>query len=131
MPTIDMTKPYKTRDGRPVRLLCTDNTSLVYPVVGVVDDVPQMWTAGGRFFSERESEFDLVEVSPYADWPIDAPIWVRDYSDCQWLPRHFAGVDDRGTPLAWDSGCTSFSNEPGDAPIPWAHARLASEFTPE
>lgn len=131
---IDMSKTYKTRGGFPVRILCTDyRNSRGDTVIGIVrnPDGSQLlftWRSNGSYLAgESDSNFDLVEASSYADWPIDAPIWVRDF--CDWYPRHFAGVDDGGNPLSWMNGQTSFTNRDRET-IAWKEARLASEFTP-
>ena len=64
--TISMDKKYKTRDGRPVRLLCVDGNDPTYPVVGFVGDNVGItkWCANGNFTSAgiRLDRLDLVEV---------------------------------------------------------------------
>lgn len=62
---IDMSKKYRTRDGRAVRLLCTDIASDTHPVCGVVDCQVMQWDKEGR----RRNNFwkspdDLIEVVP-------------------------------------------------------------------
>lgn len=98
---IEMDKQYRTRDGRAVR-----------------DEYGE-------------------EYSRYEDWEIDEPVWVRDSRDADWTPRYFAGISRTGQPLTWQFGCTSWSSQTNTKTntktptIPWAEARLASEFTPE
>ncbi|NCA72846.1 MAG: hypothetical protein EOM91_22890 [Sphingobacteriia bacterium] len=129
---IDMSKTYRTFDGRPVRILCTDR-ECEQPIVGLAKtprgEILMTWWPEGKFLAGGTSAVDLVEVSPYEDWPIDAPVWVRDGDGTRWFPRHFAGIDEDGRGLTWKYGGTSFSchDEPS---IPWAQLRLASEFTP-
>lgn len=53
--------PVQTRDGRAVRILCTDAPG-DYPVVGIVDDDLRTWTIDGVFFNNRTSGNDLINV---------------------------------------------------------------------
>ena len=67
-----------TRDGRPVRIICTDAKS-IYPVIGLVDD----GICGERFIScqknGRESN-DLIEsASDLFLGPIKHTDWVNLY----------------------------------------------------
>jgi hypothetical protein len=62
---IDPTKSYTTRDGRPVRILCTDADGC-FPVVGILDggcaehDVKR-WAEDGRAFLHRSQDsLDLI-----------------------------------------------------------------------
>ena len=127
---VEAGKQYRTRDGRPVRILCTDMKS-AHPVIGVLrfvrneNEYCETWTLDGRCIADQESMRDLVEVSPYTDWPIDAPVWCNDFR--KWVPRHFAGVDRDGKPLAWNDGYTSHTTA---LRTMWDDMRLASEFTP-
>lgn len=61
---IEMGKRYQTRDGRPVRLLCTDKKG-EFPVVGVVpyddggaEDMEE-WTSTGGYYSDQDGDTDL------------------------------------------------------------------------
>jgi hypothetical protein len=62
---IDITKQYQTRDGRKVRILCTDGPGR-YPVVGLVDGHPgaSTWTNDGRanLGYAGEQACDLIEA---------------------------------------------------------------------
>lgn len=68
--SIDFTKPIQTRDGRKVRILCTDaectNQDEPQPIVGLVAGEfsgPKAWCANGSYFGDRSlSECDLVNV---------------------------------------------------------------------
>lgn len=68
---ISLDKTYQTRDGRLVRLLCTDSGLVSYPVLGLVTiDSPggstekvelAMWTGDGHFHElGDESDSDLI-----------------------------------------------------------------------
>lgn len=64
MPTLDLTKPVQTRDGRKVRLLCTDGPK-GRPVVGLVgdEDFPISWLSDGAYYvGALESIYDLINT---------------------------------------------------------------------
>lgn len=112
MKKIEMGKKYRTRDGRDVRILCVDRKH-EFPVVGLFDyqgeeHVYAWMSEGFHAGAGVKNSLDLVEVSPYADIPIDAPGWARDHGR-EWVPRYFAGVSGSGKPMAWVDGATSFS----------------------
>ena len=75
---IDWTKPVRTKDGRPVRVLCTDGPG-DYPVVGFVDKCPaaQQWTLAGAWEKGSTHEKDL-ENAPQR---IQREYWANIYSD--------------------------------------------------
>lgn len=60
---ISLDKKYKTRDGRDVRLLCTDGPGQ-FPVIGIVDgdDSIGFWLSSGMMRYDRETRYDLIEV---------------------------------------------------------------------
>lgn len=66
-------------------------------------------------------------VEPPVDWtkvPVDTPILVRDYENCEWTRSHFAKIKN-GTVFTWYHGATSWSAE-GDSDIAsWRYAKLA------
>lgn len=66
---LDLSKPIKTRDGSPVRILCTDATITScgerQPIVGIVGDVVCSWDMKGTYNpSVNPSDMDLVNVPP-------------------------------------------------------------------
>ena len=72
---IDLTKPVQTRDGRKVRVLCTDGPE-EFPVAGYVARAkrPTVWTRGGHYnLNLREAEIDLINV------PEKRVVWVNMY----------------------------------------------------
>lgn len=93
---LDLTKPVQTRDGRPVRLLCTDANSR-FPVTGLVsqpqgNDVVGTWTVEGSYLDEPgEDPLDLVNVSVrHEGW-----VNIRRFEDrpaglCLETPRVYA-----------------------------------------
>ena len=76
------------------------------------------------FFYTDLSRPYLEEVSPYADWPIDARAYFWDGG----LPAHkykghFAGLNDTGKPMMFAHGMTSFTKMGGT--ITFTYAELA------
>lgn len=68
MSKLDLTKPVQTRDGHPVRILCTDRKGK-YPVVGLVisnydDDFIRCWPVSGIYDLDRLQHLDLINVPP-------------------------------------------------------------------
>ena len=75
------------------------------------------------FYTDSSSPY-IEEISPYADWPIDAKIWVWD-TGSEKMKRHFAGIADNGKPKAFLNGYSSWS-----APLQtneWDYAELAED----
>jgi len=120
---ISMDKTYKTRDGCDVRIACV-NAGSNAPVVAVVNDETMVYAADGRFFSaiQRESVWDLIEVSPFADFKIDDPVMVRDSDGHAWQPRYFAGINPIGTPQTFSFGNTKWTNK-DSALMQWQQCR--------
>ncbi len=115
---IDMTKKYKTRNGLPVRVVCTDMQDEEYPVIALVKntdgEAPLFYTKYGKFINygdddDDEYENDLIEVTPWDDFKIDDPVMVRDCDYKQWSKRCFAGVYN-GYPQAFCDGKTSWTS---------------------
>ena len=80
---VDFTKPIKTRDGRKVRILCTDANSK-YPVVGLITDgqcdIHSSWTIDGRW-TEQDTHPDNNLVNY-------APRLRITFTECKDSPRH-------------------------------------------
>ena len=74
-------------------------------------------------FTDSSSPY-IEEISPYADWTIDAKVLVWGEGDSEKQKRHFAGVCDDGKPLAWDSGQTSWTSYRS---FVWDYAELAED----
>jgi len=76
---IDLTKPVQTRDGRKVRVLCTDMKSET-PIVGVVTqpagkEEACWWYADGRYSLTPGHSADLINV------PDTRVVWVNMYPE--------------------------------------------------
>ena len=76
---IDITKSYQTRDGRKVRILCTNGPDETYPVVGFIADRtdPVSWSLCGSYAegNDRNSGADLVEIPA----SISVEFWINLY----------------------------------------------------
>lgn len=62
--SIDFTRPITTRDGRAVRILCTDRKGTEHPIVGLVaqKDIEELyhWTSSG--FYNRFGTFTTLDL---------------------------------------------------------------------
>lgn len=72
---LDLSKPVVTRDGRPVRILCTDAKNDYYPVIGIaLDDqgleVPRSWSLSGETYLREIRDTDLINA------PETRTVWV-------------------------------------------------------
>ncbi len=146
-----MLKPgfYMTRSGLKVEVL-DYNLGGNYPMLGLVHPEnaedgdskrPFSWSAPGIFYSGRESDLmtiigtweDLGPDTVPCNTPIDAPVWVRDSSLDEWLPRHFAVFRSHpadpglpGVPLTFVNGQSSHTEDPDKARIhnQWRYGSL-------
>ena len=125
---IELDRKYRYRDkGVPplFRVLCVDKPG-DYPVV-TCDAKGGIHTnkISGQEHENCLGLYDLIEVSPYEDIPIDAKVLVRSGGLGNWHRRYFAGVSDSGKPMAWVEGTTSWSTVLGS--IPWYELKLPEE----
>jgi hypothetical protein len=69
--SIDFTKPVQCRDGRSVRILCTDANSVAGTVVALIKDVHgnehvEHWYSDGCFMADKTvDDRDLINVPPH------------------------------------------------------------------
>lgn len=75
---IDFTKPVQTRDGRKVRILCTDSKR-TQPVIGVIyedwRDEIYIWSITGEFMPTKGTGHDLINVPDR----IEREVWLNIY----------------------------------------------------
>ena len=96
--SIDFTKPLQTRDGRPVKVLCTDKISS-YPVVVWLEDIKATasYTLEGVNVIGEESNIDLVNVPEQ----VTVDVWVNIYDRTSHATKEdalkFAGPGCRAT----------------------------------
>lgn len=114
---ISMDKKYRTRDGRNVRILCVDRKEDYYKVVAFItnkhgdsecEQVVSYGIKGNYYRDESETQYDLIEVSPYEDFKIDDKVLVSN-TGIHWDKRHFAGVDSSGKALFYPFGKSSYT----------------------
>jgi len=105
---IELGKSY-TSNGEPATIRYIDGKSPDFPVLAELPDgTIRHFTAEGKHNITMPSKFDLVEVSPYADWEIDQKVMVSD-DGVLWRKRYFAGVNSEGKPIVFYDGATSWS----------------------
>lgn len=87
---IDWTKPVQTRDGRSVRILCTDGCVNEWPIVGYIgkDVMPTAWRPSGSV-GQPTAKYsgDLINV------PEKRVAWVNIYANQSPTRQH---ADDVG-----------------------------------
>ena len=72
-------------------------------------------------------EQEYVEQS--IDWskvPVDTKVYVRDFENGCWIPRHFARFED-GKIVTWNDGATSFSIDDFNNVSKWNQGKLAED----
>lgn len=54
----------QTRDGRKVRVLCTDGPDPAWPILGIVGDDfwPSVWKADGRYMKDGYTDSSLINL---------------------------------------------------------------------
>ena len=80
--TLDFTKPITTRDGRPVRILCTDGPHPDYPVIGFIagSKVTLAWALNGTHSLECPNlPSDLINP------PVKRRGWVVLFKHNDWM----------------------------------------------
>jgi len=109
---ISMDKKYRTQGGLEVRILCTDLQDEP-SVCGAIHcgkfDLIERWAADGQYSKNNASTFDLLEVSPFADFKKDEPVMVRHHEHDYWKRRYFSH-EKSGMAFAFDLGATSWSS---------------------
>lgn len=124
---IEMGKKYKTRDGLPVRILCTNLQSNGYPVVAAImqdnEEGIASYTETGKFIENKEYGLDLIEVTPYDDFKEDDLCVVWNTKE-EKLFRYFHKVNKSGKASCFNFGKTSFTT---DVVTSWDFCRKATE----
>lgn len=113
-------KTYIGVDGRKVRITCTDMKGEGAPCGGLVDcGLYEAIYSYGKDGAGLNSSDLVREYDPLEELPVDTPVWVRDYPEEEWNPRHYAGYkDERGRYVAFFDGKTSHSSR-GDSTMSW------------
>lgn len=64
MPKIDISKSYSTREGTPARILCVDRPDADFPVVALLGNYIECFTAEGHYDCDgNERNLDLIETT--------------------------------------------------------------------
>lgn len=92
------------------------------------NDCPFMGRCRPMELGTPEKALELVmNYEIPVDWtkvPVDTPIYVRDYEEENWYPRHFAKFENEKV-FTWKDGSTSFSaKNDSDKMISWRLAKL-------
>lgn len=69
----------RTREGKEVRILCTDAPSKEWPVIGIIkgETGAEMWRANGYFANDaEETPYDLV-IEETMEEPPYVPVWKK------------------------------------------------------
>lgn len=77
--------------------------------------------------TKKWSEQEYVETP--VDWlkvPVDTKVYVRDFDNGFWIPRHFARFED-GKIVTWNDGVTSFSIDDFNNVSKWNQGKLAED----
>lgn len=119
---------HKTRDGRLARIVSTDVVGN-YPIVALVFDQNNnrefaiSLTKNLKEFIYATSNWDLIPYSPWEDVPVDAKVFVKDFEDNEWIPRHFSHFEN-GDVFTFANGATSFTSNREET-TSWRFAKLA------
>ena len=80
-----------TRDGRPVRIICTDKKNAFYPVIALVKtayfEVTIECTANGKYEQDNETKWDIFFapekhegwINVYPDWDVNNKYYGNIY----------------------------------------------------
>ena len=122
---ISMDKEYVTRDGRKVRILCTDNyKNTEYPVVAIMPNGDVLLFAkNGKYNGISTSSLDLIctETHNKSQFKEGDILIVCVSKDMMKYTRVFSHFDGDGNCCCFDDGKQS-----GDVTI-WKHYRKATE----
>ena len=75
------------------------------------------------FLSEVKPEDWPQPEPPRPNFPVDAPVMVRDDNNTHWVRQHFSDWDDAKI-CCWGNGCTSFTT---DLVVSWEQWRLPTK----
>jgi hypothetical protein len=122
---ITMDGKYKTKTGKPVRILCVDRKHSTYPVVALVSEdsgveATKAYTAEGFYYGDKtEHDSNLVPVKEEV-FTRDQLVEVSD-SGVSWTKAHFSHKTGEAFHVFAD-GRTSHTNK---GSLPWNYCRAA------
>ena len=120
---------HRTKDGQKARIIATDRASENYPVLALIlgedgEEWVESYTKDLKFLTERVTDNDLVEYSPWQDVAVDTKILVRDFDTNCWVPRYFSHYAD-GRVHAFAEGRTSWTKRANVPTNSWDQSKLA------
>lgn len=123
--TLKVGTTYRTRNGYKRRIIAQINNK-TFPFISIltdhghdsVSDIESHKPDGSTYISAPDRNDLVAEITPYEDWKIDDPVWVRGSEYEAWKPRHFAGVISNGKPQTWEDGQTSHTTS---NKVTWTH----------
>lgn len=123
---ISMDKKYKTRCGYPVRILCVDRKDAL-PVLFLYthnDSETACSASSTGKVDWNDTDYDLIEVSPYEDFKKGDKVMVRDYEDFTWNKRYFA-YEKAGKVYCFENGRDSWASD--NQVTPWKYCRKPTQ----
>lgn len=126
---------HRTKSGHKARIIATNRASENYPVIVLVlsedgEECVESYTKDLKFHTDRVTDNDLVEYSPWHDVAVDTVILVKNDHHYQYFHRHFAYYKN-GKVHTWIDGRTSWSvkdwdtTEDDGTTLTWQEAKLA------
>ena len=86
---LDLSRPITTRDGAPVRIICTDAdltiNNIPQPLVGILGDSVQSWCLDGKYnpHADGPSDMDLVNTpGPIVKVGVEVRVCIIDGKRC-------------------------------------------------
>lgn len=117
---------HKTRDGRLARIIATDVKHDTYPIMALVLDSAYDIEFAVSYKDDLTNIDNLMDLVPYSDWedvPVDTKVFVKDFEDNEWIPRHFSHFEN-GYVFTFVNGATSFTSNREET-TSWRFAKLA------
>ena len=124
---ISIHKEYVTREGKKVRILCTDNyANPMYPVVAIIADGDvYSFAQNGKYIEiDGVNDLDLIDIETYnkSQFKEGDILIVGGYETKMNFMRVFSHFDEYGHCCCFDSGMQS-----GDV-VAWDYYRKATEM---
>lgn len=120
------TYTHKTRNGRKARILATDLLGDTPVVVALLDeDHTECVVLYNTDLTccGYTSALDLVEYSPWKDVAVDTKVFVKDFENEEWTPRHFSHFEQDAV-FVFTDGATSFTGS-SEETVSWRFVKLA------
>lgn len=127
---ISMDKKYKYRNGEPARILCVDSGDEEYPVISLNSSGEVLFhSTSGRMTQLAEFEWDLIELSKYADFKDNEEVVCWNLDERGKYKRHFA-YENNGKAFCYSDGMSTWTASQNET-TSWDMCVKASEFDGE